>query len=508
MERRLAAILAADVVGYSRLIREDEAGTLAALKAHREELIEPKVAERNGRIVKLMGDGILVEFSSAVEAVLCAVEIQHMIGDRNADIPEENRLTYRIGINIGDIVVEGDDIYGDGVNVAARLEGLAEPNGICVARTVFDQVKDKLDLTFEHMGEKEVKNIAEPITVNRVVLDDKAAALVTPVVHQVTKLNRLRWPIVAPGAVTLLLAIGGALWWQPWSPGVEPASVERMALPLPDKPSIAVLPFANMSGDTEQEYFADGMTEDIITELSKFGLFFVVSRNSSFTYKGAAVDVKDVARDLGVQYVLEGSVRKFENRLRITAQLIDAIADKHIWAERYDRELKDLFQVQDEITQSIVTSVAPEYFSAELRRAQRKEERNLGAWDAFMRGYWHVLRFTKDDNAAAQRFLSEAIDLDSHRANYHGMLAVTHVMDAFYGWSESRDASFRVALESAERGLALDDQNTQALRSIGLVHFFSKNHTLALSYYERAVAANPNEGGVRAIRLEPGRGVQ
>ncbi len=499
MERRLAAILAADVVGYSRLIREDEAGTLAALKAHREQLIEPKVAERNGRIVKLMGDGLLIEFPSAVEAVQCAVEIQHTIGERNAEAPEEKRITYRIGINIGDIVVEDDDIYGDGVNVAARLEGLSEPSGICVARNVFNQVKDKLDLTIEHLGEREVKNIAEPVTVYRVVLDDKAAALVTPVVQGAAKPVYRRWVVAAAAAVVLAAAVWGVFWWHPWAPYVEPASLERMAFPLPDKPSIAVLPFTNMSGDPDQEYFADGMTEDIITDLSKFELFFVVSRNSSFTYKGASANVKDVARDLGVQYVVEGSVRKFDDRLRITAQLVDAIADKHIWAERYDRELQDVFQVQDEITQSIVTSVAPEYFSAELRRAQRKEEQNLDAWDAFMRGYWHFLRFTKDDNAAAQRLLREAIDLDSHRANYHGMLAVTHLMDALYGWSESRAVSFRVALESAERGLALDGQNTQALRSIGLVHFFSKNHDVALSYYERAVAVNPNEAENRAL---------
>ncbi len=465
MERRLAAILAADVVGYSRLIREDEAGTLAALKSHREQLIAPKVAERKGRIVKLMGDGLLVEFPSAVEAVHCAVEIQHLVGDRNAIISEEKRITYRIGINIGDIVVEDNDIYGDGVNIAARLESLAEPSGICVARNVFDQVKDKLDLTIEHLGEREVKNIAEPLTLYRVVLDDRAAALVTPVVQEATK----------------------------------PIHRRRMAFAPPEKPSIAVLPFANMSGDSEQEYFANGITEDIITDLSKFGLFFVVSRNSTFAYKGVSTDVKDVARDLGVQYVLEGSVRKFDNHLRITAQLVDAIADKHVWAERYDRELKDVFQVQDEITQSIVTSVAPEYLSAEMRRAQRKEDRNLDAWDAFMRGYWHLLRYTKDDNAAAQRLLREAIDLDPHQANSHGMLAVTHLMDAFYGWSESRAASFRVALESAERGFALDDQDTQALRSIGLVHFFSKNHDVALSYYERAVAVNPNEAENRAL---------
>lgn len=494
MERRLAAILAADVVSYSRLIREDEAGTLAELKAHRKELIEPKVAERNGRVVKLMGDGILAEFPSAVEAVLCAVEIQHLIGARD---PEQQRIVYRVGVNIGDIVVEGGDIYGDGVNVASRLEGLAEPGGICIARNVFNQIKDKLDLTIDHVGEREVKNISEPISVYRVVFDNKAAALVTPVVRISTKPGATVSRLAA--AVVLVAVVGAVFWWQPWVPQVELASSEQAALPLPDKPSIAVLPLVNMSGDMEQEYFADGMTEDITTDLSKFENFFVVSRNSSFTYKGSSTTAKDAARELGVQYVLEGSVRKFDGRLRVNAQLIDAIADKHVWAERYDRDLEDLFQVQEEITQSIVASVAPEYFSAELRRAHRKEEENLDAWDAFMRGYWHHLRFTKDDNAEAQRLLRKAINLDPRQAKYHGLLAVTQLIAAFYGWSESRDAAFREALENAERSLALDDQNTQALRSIGLVHFFSNNHGLAFSYYQRAVALNPNEAENRAL---------
>jgi adenylate cyclase len=314
------------------------------------------------------------------------------------------------------------------VNVAARLEGLAEPSGICVARNVFDQVKDKLDLTIEHLGERDVKNIAERVTVYRVALDDKAAALVTPVVQEATKPVTRRWVFAATAAVVLVAAFGGMLWWQPWTPDVVPASIEKMAVTLLDKPSIAVLPFLNMSDDPSQEYFSDGITEDIMTGLSKFGLFFVISRNSTFAYKGISVDVKDVAHDLGSQYVLEGSVRKSGDRIRITAQLIDAIADKHVWAEKYDRELKDVFQVQDEITQSIVTSVAPEYLSAELRRAQRKEEPNLDAWDAFMRGYWHHMRFTKDDNAIAQGLLRKAIDLDSRQANYHGLLAVTHLI--------------------------------------------------------------------------------
>lgn len=308
------------------------------------------------------------------------------------------------------------------------------------------------------------------------------------------------------GAALAAVVICAVAGWGIWDAYLRDSSLVSESTPkrvakstLSDKPSIAVLPFNNMSGDESQEYFADGITEDIITGLSKFGLFFVISRNSTFTYKGGSPNVKDVARDLGAQYVLEGSVRKSGGRLRITAQLVDATADKHIWAEHYDRELKDLFQVQDEITQSIVTSVAPEYLSAEMHRAQRKEERNLDAWDAFMQSYWHFFRFTVNDNAAAKRLVRKAIELDSHRASYHGLLAVIHTMDALYGWSESRDASFRVALESAERALAIDDQDTLAIRSAGAVHFFSKNHDVALGYYKQAVAANPNEAENRAL---------
>ena len=495
MERRLAAILAADVVGYSRLTETDEERTLARLKALRNEVFDPRIAEHNGRIFKLMGDGMLVEFASVVDAVRCAVEIQRDMAIRYADVPESNRIDIRIGINLGDIVVGGDDIYGDGVNIAARLEGLAKPGGICISGTAFDHVKTKLDVGFESLGEQQVKNISEPVRTYRVLIDGVAARKVVATRPG----SRRQKTIVAAGMVVLVALAAVVTWWRPWAPDIEPASVERIALPLPDKPSIAVLPFVNMSGDPEQEYFADGMTEDIMTGLSKFGLFFVISRNSTFSYKGVNSNVKDVARDLGVRYVLEGSVRKSGDRVRITAQLIDAIADKHIWAENYDRELKDIFQVQDEITQSIVTSVAPEYLSAEMHRAQRIEERNLGAWDAFMRAYWHFLRFTGDDNAAAQGLVRKAIDLDPRQANYHGLLAITHLMDAFYGWSASREASFREALESAERGLALDDQDTLALRAMGLVHFFSKNHDVALSYYRKAVAANPNEAENRGL---------
>ncbi len=498
MERRLTAILAADMVGYSRLMAADEAGTLARQRAHRTELFDPKIAEYSGRVVKTTGDGMLVEFPSVVDSLRCAVTIQLAMQEREAAEAEENCIAYRIGINLGDIIVEDDDIYGDGVNVAARLEALAEPGGVFVSRTVVDHVRGRVSSGFDDLGEQRVKNIPEPVHVFRVVMVPEEAG------EAVVEVGSPMWwkrpaAVIAVTGIVLGVVGFGIFEWQPWKPDVEPASIEKVAVTLLDKPSIAVLPFANMSDDPSQEYFSDGITEDIMTGLSRFGFFFVISRNSTFAYKDKSVNVKDVAHDLGSQYVLEGSVRKSGDRIRITAQLIDAIADKHVWAEKYDRKLEDVFQVQDEITQSIVTSVAPEYLSAELRRAQRKEEPNLDAWDAFMRGYWHHMRFTKDDNAIAQGLLRKAIDLDSRQANYHALLAVTHLIAGLYGWSESKDASYREALEIAERGLALDDQDSQVIRSVGLVHFFSKNHEVALGYYERAVAANPNEAENRAL---------
>jgi len=347
MDRRLAAIFAADVVGYSRLIRADEEGTIAALKSLRADLIDPRIAQYNGRIVKLMGDGILVEFASVVDAVRAAAETQQAVARRNAELPEEKRIEFRIGINAGDVVIDGDDIHGDGVNVAARLEGLADAGGFCISESVHDQVRDRLDLPFEDMGEQTVKNIDRPIRV-------------------------WRWLEAArPGSTVT---------------GSKP-------LPLPDKPSIAVLPFTNLSGDPEQEYVADGITEDLITALSKIRWFFVIARNSTFTYKGHAIEVRQVSRELGVRYVLEGSIRKSSDRVRISAQLIDATTGRHVWAEHYDREIEDIFELQDEMTQTIVAAVEPELGAFERERALRKPPQSLDAWETYQRGLWHMWSF-------------------------------------------------------------------------------------------------------------------
>jgi TolB-like protein/class 3 adenylate cyclase len=430
MERRLAAILAADVVGYSRLMGENEAGTLAALKTHRKELLKPKAAQYHGRTVKLMGDGELMEFASVVDAVTFAVEVQAAMAARNEEVPEDRRIVFRIGINVGDIIVEGDDIHGDGVNVAARLEALAEPGGICVARNVFDQVKDKLDLTFDNLGEKEVKNIAEPVTVYRVVLDDMAAKLVTPVVQSAGKPGRPGWIAAAVAVIVLLLVAGGAFWLQPWAPDVEPASVERVANPLSGKPSIAVLPFDNMSDDPSQDYFADGITEDLITDLSKISGLFVIARNSSFSYKGQQVKVRQVAEDLGVRYVLEGSVRRVGDQVRINAQLIDATTAGHLWAERYDGTLADVFALQDEVTGSIVAALALNLTEGEARLRSQKETNVPEAYDAFLQGWAHYIRRTPADYADAAKHFKRAIALDADYSRAYAALASTY----WEGW--------------------------------------------------------------------------
>ena len=362
--RRLAAILALDMVGYSGRVEADEAGTLARHKAHRHELIDPVLDEQGGRIVKTTGDGLLVEFGSVIDALESAVRIQRGIAKAEAGLPKEQQIQYRAGINIGDIVIDGDDIFGDGVNIAARLEGLAEPGGISITASVFEQVVGKLDLVFEDLGERQVKNIRKRLRVYRVRLE------------------------IAP------------------QPG---DSAPGRAADAPAKPSIAVLAFQDMSTSQDQEYFADSLAEDIITGLSRNHAFFVIARNSSFTYKGRPVDVKQVAGELGVRYVLEGSLRKEGSRVRITAQLIDAATGSHVWAERYDRELDDVFAVQDEITASIIGVVAPELMGAEMQRARRKDPASMDAWDFSMRANWHAWRPTEEDGAEAKKFASRAI---------------------------------------------------------------------------------------------------
>jgi len=366
VERRLAAILAADVAGYSRLMGADEEGTHERLTAHFRELVDPKIKEHRGRTVKNTGDGLLAEFSSVVDAVRFAVHLQREMAQRNADVPTEGRIEFRIGINVGDVIVEERDIFGDGVNVAARLEALAEPGGICLSEDAFRQVRGKIEAEFADIGEQNLKNIARPLRVYRF------------------------GPSLAP----------------------EHPATPPTALPLPDKPSIAVLPFANMSGDPEQEYFADGIAEDIITALSRYPSLFVIARNSCFTYKSRAVDVKEVGRELGVRYVLEGSLRKSGNRIRVGTQLVEAETGRHVWAERYDRDLADIFALQDEITEAVTIALVPAIADAEQHRALRKPPGSLDAWATYQRGLWHLSKAGPEDNALAEKFFQRAIDLD------------------------------------------------------------------------------------------------
>lgn len=464
MQRRLAAIMAADMVGYSRLMSADEEGTIARQKSYRKSLIDPQIAENSGRIVNTSGDGMLVEFASVVDAVRCAAAIQQAMIERESDVPAEMRIRYRIGINSGDIVVDGDDILGDGVNIAARLEALAEPGGICISDHVHQSIRGRLQLVFEDMGLQQVKNIAQPL--------------------RVWKLRK--------GAGEGMAEINTD------HPGATPAT--GPAPELPDKPSIAVLPFTNMSDDKEQEYFADGMAEDIITELSRMPWFFVIARNSSFAYKGRSVDVKQVAAELGVAYVLEGSVRKAGNRLRINAQLIDARTGNHVWAERYDREITDIFDIQDEINQAIVGAVAPEFVSAEVRRSQRKDPADLDAWECVMRGRAHLWKMGRTDSAEARGLFQRAIDLSSGRLGLSD-LALVHFLDAFYGWGESRQESVRAMVDLAEKAVAIDDHDPLALTILAWAYLFAYKWDEALATIDQAIAISPNFApaiGVRA----------
>ncbi len=448
MERRLAAILAADVVGYSRLMSEDEAGTLERLKSLRKELVKPKITERKGRIVKLMGDGLLAEFPSVVEAVQCAVDIQQSMNEREAVLPEERLIRLRIGVNLGDIIVEGSDIYGDGVNVAARLEGLAEPGGACISGKVYEEVKNKLSIAFEDLGEQKVKNIPEPVRV-------------------------YRWTDATAEPM-------------PGTAGAEGA------LPLPDKPSIAVLPFDNMSGDPEQEYLADGISEDLITALSKIRWFFVIARNSTFTYKNRAVDVTRVAKDLGVRYVLEGSVRKGGNRVRITAQLIDATTGQHVWAERYDRELADIFALQDEMALTIVGAIEPELSAAERERAARKAPEDLDAWETYQRGLWHLWTFLEEDNTEACGLFQRARELDRKFAPAYAHEAYSHYVTVVMGWTVDPDASLAAGMTAAKKALAIDDKDAVAYFALGRVQTMLGEHDSAIAALETSLALNPS----------------
>jgi len=444
IKRWLAAILAADIAGYSRLMGQDESATVRDLKGH-QAVILPLVARHGGRIMDTAGDGILAVFRSVVGATQCAVEIQSVMAARNKDVPENRQMLFRIGINLGDVIHDESRLYGDGINVAARLEALAAPGGVLVSQAVHDQVRDRLDLVFEDLGQRELKNIAHPVRVY---------SLRTPAESEA---------VPAPGA----------------------------ALQPPDKPSIAVLPFLNMSGDPEQEYFADGIVEDILTGLSRLRWLFVIARNSSFSYKGRNVDVRQVGRELGVRYVLEGSVRRGGNRIRITGQLIEAETGNHLWAERYDRALDDVFAIQDEITESVIGCIQPEVYAAEHDRLKRKTPQSLDAWENFIRGMFLYSQHSDTGTREALNMLDRAIELDPCYAQAHGLRAVCLAWRAIQGW-ENRDTAFAEVAEGADRAVACDPAEPWAYIAHGFIAVASRRDSEAVAAMSRAIEASPN----------------
>ncbi len=427
----------------------DEGGTLARFKSLRGDHFEPAIRTHGGHLVGEAGDSLLVEFTTATEAVACAVEVQRQLAELNAELPEDRRMRFRIGINLGEVIVDGATIHGDGVNIAARLEKLAEPGEIVIARGVHDHIKGKVSYRFEDLGEKSLHNIAEPV---------RAYRIASPT-----------------GEATVRAAVAG-----------EPA------LALPSKPSIAVLPFTNMSGDPEQDYFADGITEDLITALSKIRWFFVIARNSTFAFKGKPVDVSEVGQRLGVRYVLEGSLRKGGNRVRVSAQLVEAASGHHVWAERYDREIHDVFALQDEMTETIIRAIEPELSGAERERAMRKPPNSLDTWDLFQRGLWHQYRFTKEDNAEARRFFHRAVEADPTFAQAHAALAHAIYWDALFGYASDAAGALSNGLDHARQAVALDNKEPFAHFALGRVQTMRAEHDAAITELERAIEINAN----------------
>jgi len=493
MKRGLAAILSADVVGYSRLMERDEIGTLAEMQRHRDEFFDPKTAEHHGRIVKLMGDGTLMEFASVVDAVAFAVDVQVAMLERNAGVPQNRQIVFRIGINLGDIVHQDDDIHGDGVNVAARLESLAEPGGICISRSTHDQVRDKLDLKFDDQGEIKVKNIVRPIRVFQVIIDDKAASLATPVILVAKKSKSDRKSLIAAALAIFIVFAAGIGWWQPWQPEYEPADKMNLALKLPDKPSIAVLPFDNLSEDTAQAYFADGMTDDLITDLSKLSGIFVISRNSTFTYKGKPVKIRQVAEELGVRYVLEGSVRRVGDQVRINAQLIDAFSGYHLWAERYDGSVENVFKLQDRVIGQIVAALAVNLTPTEVAKKDNAETPIPAAYDYFLQGLDFYHRQTPQDYRKAIGFFKQAIKLDPVYNRAHAFLAKIYYFANDTKWDVHLGIEYEANnLAKHHLAKAMESPNADALQISAEVLYSAGQKKEALAQINRAIALEPN----------------
>jgi adenylate cyclase len=503
MERKLVAILSADVTGYSLLMAEDEEGTVRTLMTYRQ-VMSASIQQYRGRVVDSPGDNLLAEFASVVDAVQAAIAIQRELSARNAELPHHRRMEFRIGINLGDVIVEGERIYGEGVNIAARLEGLAEPAGICISGTVYDQVEGKLALAYAFEGEHTVKNIAKPVRVYRVYMESEAGASRVNAGRWNTA--QPRWRVVVAFAGVLLILAGGVTGWHILlrSPSLMTGlrAPEATALPLPSKPSIAVLPLANLSQDPAQEYFSDGITEDLITSLSRVSGLFVIARRSMFTYKGKDVKREQVSYDLGVRYVLDGSVRQADGRVRITIRLVDAISGYHLWGERYDRELKDIFAVQDEITRKIVTSLAVKLKVGEDRPMERSYTGNPEAWDLYVRARELFRQATKEANRQARNLLNQAITLDPSFARAYATLAATHRRDWLWVWSDNPDASQQEALRTAQKAVELDGILPHGHKQLAMIYVYQRRHDEAIKEAQEAIQLDPGDADNYAVLAE------
>ena len=498
-KRKLTAILSADVAGYSRLMGEDEEATVRTITSYREVLTN-LIQQHNGKVVDSPGDNLLAEFVSVVDAVQCAVAVQKEIKARNQQLPENRRMKFRIGINLGDVIQEKDRIYGDGVNIAARLEGLSEPGGICISKTAFDHIESKLPYGYEFLGDKTVKNIAKPVGTYRVMLDPRVTGSEMEEENRVG-LRRRRWAALSAVVVLLVCAAAAAIWNVYLSsspPPAEIASDKTTRLELPDKPSIAVLPFLNIGGDPKQEFFSDGITEEIITSLSKIPHLFIIARNSVFTYKGKSVKIQQVGQELGVRYVLEGSVRRAGDRVRITAQLVEASTGGHLWSERYDRDLKDIFALQDEITMKILTAVRIKLTEGEQVRLHAKGSQNLDSYMKVLQGMVYFYRFNWESNIQARQMFEEAIALDPQNSGAYSSLGWTYLMEIWFGSSESPEISIERAAELAQKALALNDTLDFSHSLLANIHLMRRQYETAIAEAKRAVVLNPNGADAHA----------
>jgi adenylate cyclase len=483
--RRLAAIVAADIAGYSRLIAADEEGTYVALRRHRADLIDPKIQEFGGRVANTAGDSLLVEFPSVVDALRCSIDIQAGMRERNHEVPPTQRIEYRIGVNLGDVIEADGDLLGDGVNVAARLESLAEPGGICLSRAARDQVRDRINVPLEDLGEVAVKNIERPVRVFRVTTDGAA------VISSKSRRSGAVSGWLAIAVLTLALIAGGGLWWwKPWVKRVEPVRPDKIAIPLPEKPSIAILPFINLSGDPKQDYFADGFTEDLITNLAQSKDLFVIAPNSTFAYKGRAIKIRQIAEELGVRYVLEGSVRRISKSIRISAQLIDATTGVHVWAKRYDTPLAALFDVQDEVSQEIAGTLLTNIRKADLAKAVQKRPANLSAYDLMLRAQAKYNIPGKKAKLEARELARQAIASDPGYAPAYAVLGNTFNSGYISQWEgpESLDRAY----EAARKAVELDPSSSMAQEILGRVLLRRKQHQDAIVAIQKAISLNPN----------------